>query len=324
MADYYLGLDVGGTKTAAGIVTSAGQVLSHVRAETSALRSGGDPLSGLLRLGGEAVEAAGSVSLTGVGVALPGPVDRRELRMLAAPTLPELAGVSLTSAFQDAFGCPAAGDNDANGCALAEARFGAGEGRSHVVYVTVSTGIGGGIVVDGRLFRGASGTSAEFGHQVILPTGGPRCDCGNHGCLEALVSGRGIAARTRLALSQLPEGQSRSWDTPDLSPASVAEAARVGDVLALHIWRESALYLGLGLSNVINLLDPDIVVVGGGVALGAADLLFDPVRGIVARRCMPSLARPTQIAPAALGSEVGLVGAACLVMEALAGAGRRN
>lgn len=311
MARYYLGLDVGGTKTAAGVVSAEGAVLSYLRVSTPDLRAGGDPLPKLIRLGREAVtkarleEEAPGAALDGVGIALPGPVDRREVRMLAAPTIPEIEGVPLAPAVAEAFGCPAAGDNDANACALAESRFGAGRGHSHVVYFTVSTGIGGGIVVDRRAFRGAGGTSAEFGHQVILPEGGPLCDCGNRGCLEALASGRGIAARAQALMGQ-----------EVLTAEAAAEAARAGNPAALRVWEETALYLGLGIANVINILDPEVIVVGGGVAAGAGDLLFARVRKVVGERCMPSLGRRVPILPAALGPEVGIVGAACLAMEA--------
>jgi glucokinase len=245
-------------------------------------------------------------------VALPGPTNRETLCLLAAPTIPEIEGVPLAPALESAFGCQAVGDNDANGAALAESRFGAGAGYGQVVYFTVSTGIGGGIVSEGRVLRGSRGTSAEFGHQVILPVGGPSCDCGGQGCLEALASGRGIARRARLALKtrqlSLPEG--------DLRPEWIASQAHEGKAWAVEIWQETALFLGVGVSNVINILDPDVVVLGGGVATGAADLLLGPVREVVRARCMPSVGRDVPILSAALGTEVGIVGAACLAMEA--------
>lgn len=307
MSRYYLALDVGGTKVAAGVVSAAGEVLSHLRTRTADLRAGGDPLTALIALGREALAAAGNPVPAAVGAALPGPVAHAELRMLSAPTLPEFENVPLAAPLQAAFGCPAAGDNDANGCALAESRFGAGKGAARVVYFTVSTGIGGGIVLDGRVYRGARGTSAEFGHQVIQPLGGPLCDCGNTGCLEVLASGRGIARRAREA-----------FQDPALTADAVAEAARRGDPTARRVWEETALYLGLGVSNVINIVDPDVVVLGGGVGVGAADLLLEPVRQVVRQRCMPSLSRDTPILRAALGEELGLVSAAALALEAFA------
>jgi glucokinase len=307
----FLGLDAGGTKTAAGVVTPAGEVLSHVRISTAELRLG-DALANLIELGRRAMADAGVERVAAVGAALPGPADAAELRLLAAPTIPEWEHVSLAAPLREAFRCPVAGDNDANAAALGEARFGAGRGRSQVVYFTVSTGIGGGIVADGRIFRGARGTSAELGHQVILPEGGPPCGCGGHGCLEALASGRGIAARARQALG-VPSGE-------PFSAEDAARLARAGNTAALRVWEDTALYLGIGVCNAVNLLDPEVVVLGGGVATGAADLLLPGVRRVVAERCMPRLARPVEVVTAELGPAVGVVGAACLAMAAVEGA----
>jgi glucokinase len=311
----YLGIDVGGTKVAVGVVSDDGRVLSQLRATTDEVRAGGDPLRTIIEMGRVALAAAGDGPTAGVGIGLPGPVDYATVTMLAAPTIPELHGVSLAGPLADAFGCPAAGDNDANGAALAEARFGAGRGREHVVYMTVSTGIGGGIVTGGRVFRGARGTSAEFGHQVVQPVHGPPCDCGGSGCLETLASGRGIARAAKRLVEALPPDERPLWAREPLTGAAVADAVRRGDPLACRAWETSMLYLGLGLSNVINLLDPDVIVLGGGVAVGSWDLLLSPVERVVQERCMPTLRREVPLVRADLGAEVGIIGAACLAME---------
>lgn len=310
--DLYLGLDLGGTKVAVGLVSESGDVVARAQATTSALRAGGDPLTRIIDLARGVVESEAGAHLRGIGVALPGPTDRTSLRLLAAPTIPEIEGVPLAPALEQAFGCTVAGDNDANGAALAESHFGAGKEHELVVYFTISTGIGGGIVWEKRVLRGQRGTSAEFGHQLILPVGGPPCDCGSHGCLEALASGRGITRRAQLAL----EARQLSGPAGEVTTEWVAEQARRGETWAAEVWAETALFLGAGISNAINILDPDVVVLGGGVATGAQDLLFDPLREMVAARCMPHLKRDVPIWPAALGSEVGIVGAACLAMEA--------
>jgi len=312
-----LGLDLGGTKVAAGLVTLDGEVLARTQLATLELRADGDPLAGIIAMGKSLLLQTPDCELLAVGVALPGPVDRGSLRLLAAPTIPEIEGLPLAAALEEAFGCPAAGDNDANGAALAESRFGAGAGCSHVVYFTISTGIGGGFVVDGRVYRGSGGTATEFGHQCVQPADGPRCDCGAYGCLEALASGRGIERRARRTAERVGESHTPGWrlERGMITAESVADAARNGEPLARKLWSETADWLGIGISNVINILDPSIVVLGGGVATGAADLLLDPIREVVARRCMPSVARKTPIVPAALGVEVGVVGAACLAME---------
>jgi glucokinase len=315
MEAVYLGLDAGGTKVAAGVVTASGRVCSHLRVSTHDLRTSGSPLANLVRLGRDAMQTAGVREVAGVGLALPGPVAHDPLRMLAAPTIPEWEGVPLARCLSEAFGAPVAGDNDANVCALGESRFGAGRGYEEVVYFTISTGIGGGIVRGGRIDRGAGGTSAEFGHQVILPVGGPLCDCGNTGCLEALASGRGILARAREAVAQ-HGGVPPEWCVDgELTASAVAEAGRGGEPIAGRVWAETILYLAAGVSNVINIVDPGVVVLGGGVVAGAQELLLEPLRDAVLQRCMPSLGRQTPILPAALGAEVGIVGAAALAMS---------
>ena len=316
-AEAYLGLDLGGTKVAVGLVSPDGTVLARTQAPTSELRATGDPLAAILRLGTELLRQH-PIPLRGVGVALPGPTDRAQVMQLVAPTIPEIASVPLGPRLREAFGCEATGDNDANAAALAEARFGAGKGAEAVVYFTVSTGIGGGIVESGRVLRGTSGTSAELGHQIVVPLGGPPCDCGGSGCLEALASGRGIARRARAALAASDTPRSWCWpeDASQVTAEVVAAAARVGDPAALKVWADTVLYLAAGVSNVINILDPSVVVLGGGVATGAQDLLFEPLREAVRQRCMPSLGRVVPILPAALGQQVGVVGAACLAMEA--------
>lgn len=301
-----LGLDLGGTKVAAGLVGADGTVRARRTLTTAELRASGDVPGRLVALGREVLAAGGVPVPAAVGVALPGPVRREGLRLLAAPTLPELCGVELAPLLAAAFRCPVAGDNDANDAALGEARFGAGRGCRYVVYFTISTGIGGGVVLDGRLLRGARGTAAELGHQVIVPEGGPPCDCGGSGCLEALASGRAIARRGRHCFDPgLPPG----------SAADLAELARHGHAAARRVWDETALYLGLGIANAINLFDPDVVVCGGGVAVGAWDLLEAPVRRVLAERCMPSLPRGVRLAPAALGADAGIVGAAAAALD---------
>jgi glucokinase len=298
----YLGLDVGGTKTAAGVVDSAGRVLSRLSRPTSKLRAQGDPLSALVGMGREALRLAQVADPQGVGVALPGPVDPDGARMLAAPTIPEFENRPLAPDLERAFGCPAGGENDGNACALAEARWGAARGAGDLVYVTISTGIGGGVVLRGKVFRGAHGSAGEIGHQIAVAAGGFPCDCGGQGCLETVASGRGILRRARAAGLRAE------------TAADVADLARAGNAAATQVWRETALFLGIGLSNVVNLIDPELILLGGGVALGSADLLLESVREVVRSRCMPSLSRPMRVELAGLGADLGILSGAVLVM----------
>jgi glucokinase len=218
---------------------------------------------------------------------------------------------------QEEFGLPTSLENDANAAALAEHRFGAGRGVDHMIYVAASTGIGGGFILDGRLYRGATGAAAEVGHMTILPHG-PRCGCGNRGCLEALASGTAIAreARERIArgtptlIAELAEG-----DLDRITAKMVAQAAEQGDGEAREIIDAAMIYLGVGMANLVNLLNPQLLVIGGGLTkMGAR--LFDPVRRAVDRQAFPATAAAVEIKCAELREEVGLLGAAAVAMAA--------
>lgn len=323
----FLGIDLGGTKVAAGVVFEDGGVHGRLQQATAALRASGDVLGALVEMAGAAVRAAGltPAEIAGAGLALPGPADRAEARLLCAPTLPELENVPLAPRLGDLLGLPVVGDNDANAAALGEARFGAGRDAAVLAYFTVSTGIGGGIVIGGRLFHGASGAAAEFGHQRVEPDGEP-CACGADGCLETVASGPAIARRARRMLPSFPRSlladrewrAGREWDA-----ALVAEAGRAGDALALHLWEEVGEALGLAVANVVNVLDPDVVVLGGGV-MQAAELLVPSLRQAAAEHSMPALERPVAIVPAGLGPDTGVVGAAALAMQAAVDADDRS
>lgn len=311
MAELYLGLDIGGTKVAVGLVDGAGRVAAQARRSTESLRQEGEFVPALLRL---ARSVAGERP-AGVGIALPGPVDPRRGVIRRAPRNQELEGVPLAEICAQELGCPAVADNDANCAALAEARFGAGRGAASLAYFTVSTGIGGGFIVEGRPLSGRQGTAAEFGHVILSPQG-PRCDCGGRGCLEALASGSAIARSAREAAAAVPGSRLASAEFlagRPLDAARVDEAAQAGDAAAQRVWEEAMTWLGLGVATVINVLDPAVVVLGGGVT-AAGERLLVPVRRVVAERCMPDIARETPIRQAELGAEVGIVGAAALVM----------
>ena len=313
----YLGLDIGGTKVAAGLVAADGEVLASTRRTTADLRHQGDFVAGLIRLSRSLMNDASHLppTLTGIGLALPGPVDPRLGAIRRAPRNQELEGVALGDIFAREFHCPAVAGNDANCAALGEALFGAGRGHDSVAYFTISTGIGGGFVRHGQPWSGARGTAAEFGH-IILDPDGPPCDCGGRGCLEALASGTAIARRAQAALTASPRSLLADPEFlagRELDARVVADAAQRGDATALTVWEESMSWLGLGLGTVINVLDPAIVVLGGGVA-AAGNLLLEPVRQTVRERCMPDIARETPIVLAALKSDVGIVGAAALAM----------
>lgn len=307
-----LGLDFGGTKLAAGLVDLAhGAVLARRALPTPVAGGAAASLDAMLAMARELMAGAPS-PVRGVGVSFGGPVaaDGRTVRLSM-----HVAGwenLPLADRVEDTLGLPAAVANDGDAAALAEFHFGAGRGVQHLLYLTVSTGIGGGIIIGGRLHRGERAWAGEAGHQALKPDG-PPCPCGRNGCLEALASGLSIAREARLRLRGA-EGASSTLSAipPDaLTAQHVAEAAAAGDALARAVWNEAMGWLGVGIASAANLLNPGRVVLGGGLTRAGA-LLFDPVRHVVARRAMdPELT----VVPAALGDDVGILGGAALLRE---------
>lgn len=304
-----LGLDFGGTKLAAGLVDIAGGAVLARHAVPTPVAGGAvaglDAMLGMAR----ALLNAAPAPVNAIGISFGGPVaaDARTVRLSM-----HVAGwenLPLADYAESALSLPVAVANDGDAAALAEYHFGAGRGVEHLLYLTVSTGIGGGIIIGGRLHRGERAWAGEAGHQVLKPDG-PLCPCGRNGCLESLASGLSIARDARLQLRG-PAGATSALAAipPDaLTARHVAEAAAAGDDLARTVWNEAMGWLGTGIASAANLLNPGRVVLGGGLTRAGA-LLFDPVRHVVARRVMdPDLT----VVPAALGDDVGILGGAAL------------
>jgi glucokinase len=251
------------------------------------------------------VTDAGRAPIGAVGIACGGPLDAAAGILLDPPHLPGWHAVPIRALAEQAFGVPAALENDATAAALAEYRCGAGRGTATMLYLTVSTGIGGGAVVAGRLHLGAAGNAAEFGHVTVL-RGGRRCSCGRRGCIEAYASGTSIAARTKEALAA--GGESALSVLPEVTAADVSRAAAAGDPLARRIWDETVDLLGAAVTDLVNVFEPDLVVLGGGVTRAGA-MLLEPVRALVAAEAMPPAAAAARVELAALGDHVGVVGA---------------
>jgi glucokinase len=247
----------------------------------------------------------------GIGIGAPGPIDA-DGRIYDPPNLPGFGDLSISGYIHDRFGRPTFAGNDANLAALGEHQFGAGQGVNDLVYLTISTGIGGGIISGGRLLLGARGYAAEVGHQTLI-TDGPICGCGQPGHLEALASGPSIV---RNAKERMEAGEdSTITDFGDeITSESIAEAARAGDELARELFADAGFYIGLGLVNLIHILEPQRVLIGGGVSL-AGDLIFDPIRETVRQHVMSPVFLDVEILPAALGVDVGLMGAVALVLS---------
>jgi len=313
MTKSVLAIDIGGTKLAAGVVDAAGTILARGEVPTLAAEGPERVLDRIVRLSRDVLAAprvsAGSIQRIGIGCA--GPVDRGAGLILNPPNLPGWTRVPLVERIQKALGHPAVLENDANAAALGEFRYGAGRGASSLVYLTVSTGIGSGIILDGKIWHGLRDGAGEVGHITLLPDG-PICGCGNRGCLEALASGPSIVRRAREALATMRP--SRLLDVGDFTAADVVQLAREGDVLAGEVWDDTVRYLGLGVAAIVTILAPERVVIGGGVAQ-AGDFLFEPLRRDVRRRVKLVAVESVPILPAALGPDVGILGAAAVALE---------
>ena len=283
-------VDIGGTKFAVGMLNEVGQVLA--RAETPSLPElgPGDGVARIVKLLLSTAEQAGE-TLQGIGVGCTGPVH--PLTGLLGPNafLPGWEGLNLVDELQRVFHVDTALENDADAAALAELAWGAGNGAQRFIYVTVSTGIGGGIVLDGQLYRGADGSHPEIGHHVIDPSG-PQCFCGARGCWESLASGPAMAARGGRA-----------------SAVEVCEAVQQGDGAALAAVEQEGTYLGLGLANLVTLFVPDVIALGGGV-MQSLPLFIGKITGIIQSSCGLVPFEKTRILPASLGRDAGLAGAA--------------
>jgi glucokinase len=307
-----LALDIGGTKLAAGVVDQAGTVHSFVVAPTEAGLGPEDGLRRLFELGRQALADSG-LDVAAVGIGCGGPLDSERGILLAPLHLPGWRDVPVVKLAQDAFERPAALENDATAAAAGEHRFGAGAGTRHMVYLTVSTGVGGGVIVDGRLYRGAMGNGGELGHVTVDCSGRLCRGCGRRGCLEAYVSGTSIAERAREALAASGEPSIlAALDEP--AAADVAAAARNGDPLAVRVWDETVSALACGLTSIVNLFEPELVVLGGGVTR-AGEQLLGPVRDEVKRDAVRPAGSPLSIVESALGDHVGIVGAATIAYD---------
>ncbi len=304
-----LALDVGGTKLAAGVVRADGTVQSF-RTIGTAVHDGPDAAVGrLLDLAEKALAEAGQPEVLAVGIGCGGPLDPMTGVILGPPGLPGWDEVPLGRLVNERLGLAAYVENDASAAALGEYRWGGWDVRS-LVYLTISTGFGGGVVIDGELFRGAAGQGGELGH-VVVDWLGRECGCGARGCAEAYVSGTSIARRA----SEVLAGSDSSLTTvTDVTARDVHDHARAGDELALAVWDETTAMLGRMVAVIVNVCEPDLVVLGGGVTR-AGSFLLDPVREAALRQAMPPAAKACDVVLTRHGDRAGVLGAAAIAFH---------
>jgi glucokinase len=307
-----IGIDVGGTKVLGGVVDEAGKVLTTARKDTP--RQGGSALT--QTIADVAKELLQQHSVASVGVSAAGFVSSDRKTMLATPNIADWNGVDLDNQLTKLIGLPVVIENDANAAAWGEAKFGAGKNQDHMMMLTVGTGIGGGIVVNGALYRGAFGIAAECGHMRVVPEG-HICGCGARGCFEQYASGNALLRHAREAINASPEIARNLLSRGDgtvagLTGQAITDAARDGDPVALAAFNTTGQWLGAGIASLAVLLDPACVVIGGGV-IDAGEILLKPTRESLERN-MPFAGKHPypQIIAAQLGNEAGLVGVADL------------
>ena len=319
-----LAVDLGGTKIIAAAVLPDGKVMSRNYCLTLAHEGPEAVINRLLSAIDDARTKAKlkTSELTGIVIAAAGPLDTEKGLVTASPNLPGWQDVPLRDIIDEKLGVIPYLINDASAAAVGEHSFGAGNGVNNLVYLTVSTGIGGGIIIDNKLYSGANGCAGELGHMTIEPHG-PRCNCGNFGCLGVMASGTAIARET---VKRLRQGEVSSitelvkGKLEDVTAKTVAIAAKQGDPLACDVVAQAANYLGIGLANLVNIFNPEMVVIGGGVSQ-MGEMLLKPARKVIKARAFRLPARTARIVRARLGSDAGIIGAAAYVFEQQLGRG---
>lgn len=315
MAKNRIGIDVGGTNVKIALVDSDGKIgysnTIPTRAEMGYEYTINNMKQAIRDLLTETKLSAKDIE--GIGFGLPGQVDYKSGIVRLITNIPGWVEIPLAKMIEDEFHIPTRVDNDVRCAALGELNFGAGKGCQNLVCITVGTGIGSGLIINGKLVRGAANAAGEIGHIKLQMHDGPICGCGDTGCLEAFASGPSIVA---MAEDYIRGGKSTKFremaNGKDITPFIVAEAAKAGDAVAKRIFTIMGEYIGIGMASVVNLLNPERIIIGGGVA-DAGDILFDPIKETIKKRAMKIAGESVEVVPAKLGNTAGVIGASLLI-----------
>ncbi len=310
-----IGIDVGGTNVKIALVDSNGKIgysdTIPTRAEMGYEYTVNNMKQAIRDLLTETKLSPKDIE--GIGFGLPGQVDFKSGIVRLITNIPGWVEIPLAKMIEDEFHIPTRIDNDVRCAALGELNFGAGKGCENLICITVGTGIGSGLIVNGKLVRGASNAAGEIGHIKLQMHDGPICGCGDTGCLEAFASGPSIVA---MAEEYIMGGKSTKYremaNGNDITPFIVAEAAKAGDAVAQRIYTKMGEYIGIGLASVVNLLNPEKIIIGGGVA-GAGDILMNPLKETLKKRAMKIAGDTVEVVPAQLGNTAGVIGASLLI-----------
>ena len=317
--EYSIGIDLGGTDIKAGLLSADGKLSCRTVVSTR-VNEGAKAIAARIAQTIQHVIKTAEIEsahgddirqkVIGIGLGAPGLIIAGSGIIHFSPNFPGWTDIPLLdyiSAELDGLDIPLYIDNDVNVMVLGELHHGAGIGYENVVALTLGTGVGGGVVINRKVYHGSWNTAGELGHTVVQPNG-RRCGCGNHGCLEAYAGARHIVERTQ---HQIAEGQKTCLKPQGLTPKQIAQAASAGDALAQEIFSETGRYIGVALTSIAHILNPQIAIIGGGIAAAGESLLFQHIRSEFAKRAM-DIPRKMEIVPAKLGNSAGLVGAAML------------
>lgn len=310
---YIIGIDLGGTKISGALANFNGDIFSKCTLPTKAEEGEEAVLERIIAVGKRVLEESkvNKDDVLAIGIGCPGILNLKEGKIVTTPNLP-FRDFNVIKPLKDKFNIPVYLDNDANVAAIGEYVFGAGKGTNNMVFITVSTGIGGGAVLNGKIYRGNTCNALEIGH-MTLEKDGPRCNCGNYGCAEALASGTAIG---RAANEAIKNGEKTSLANYEkVTSFEVFKEAEKGDEVAQKVLNKALNYLGICVANVITSFDPEVVIIGGGVSKGG-QIVFDKINEVVKDRCFEAMWKSTNIVPAALGTDAGVIGAIALaIME---------
>ncbi len=319
--DYVVGVDMGGTKILAAVINGEGKVVSQSKTATKAKKAPDKVINRIARCIREAIDRAEleTSQIRAMGVGSPGPLDPETGIIIFAPNL-GWSNVPLKAKLEADLGIPTFVDNDVNVGTLGESALGAGQGVKNIVGIFVGTGIGGGIILDGKLFHGASKTAGEVGH-IIVKANGPRCGCGAFGCLEAVASRTAITRRLQKAIlkkgkkSILPKLNGGKLDL--IRSRALAEAVERGDKLTIKVMQQAGKYLGIGVASIVHFLNPEMIVLGGGVIEAMGESFLELICQATAEYALPTTMEGVQIVMAKLGDNAGVIGASVLARQNL-------
>ncbi len=319
--DYVVGVDMGGTKILAAVINAKGEIVQQAKKATKPKKGADAVIERIARCIREAVDGADlkPSQIRAIGIGSPGPLDPDTGIIIFAPNL-GWSNVPLKARLEANLSIPTFVDNDVNVGTLGEYAFGAGQETKNLVGIFVGTGIGGGIILDGKLFHGINKTAGEVGH-MIVKANGPRCGCGNFGCLEAVASRTAMTRALRKAIlkkgkkSVLTKLNGGNLDL--IRSNAIARAVTRGDKPTIKVVRRAAKYLGISVASIVHFLNPEMIVLGGGVVEALGDSLLDPIRKAAAKYALPATMDSVQIVAATLGDNAGVIGASVLARQRL-------